>query len=95
MINIGEWLVILSGNVFLFFDLFMIKDVYWIKDGKKIDIEKSGGWLLFDIENCKLIIKYVSKEDVGNYKFIVINLVGLIISDVIVFGILRKFYKVI
>lgn len=95
MTNIGERSVTLSGNVFLFPDSPTIKDVYWTKDGKKIDIEKSGGRLSFDTENRKLIIKHVSKEDAGNYKLTATNSVGSTTSDAIFLGILRKFHKVI
>lgn len=73
MTNIGERSVTLSGNVFLFPDSPTIQDAYWTKDGKKIDIEESGGRLSIDTENRKLIIKHVSEEDAGNYKLSRVN----------------------
>lgn len=95
MTNIGKGLVTLSGNVFLFPDSPLIREAYWTKDGKKIDIEESGGRLSLDTENRKLIIKHVSKEDAGNYKLTVTNSVGSTTSDAIVLGILRMFHKVL
>lgn len=84
--NIGERSVSLSGNVFLYPDSPTIQDVYWTKDGKKIDIAGSGGRLSFDIENKKLIIKPVGKDDAGNYKLTATNSVGSTTSDTIVLG---------
>lgn len=78
----------LIGNVFLYEGFFDILEVFWIKDSKRIDIQRSGGkYLEVIIENLLLIIRQVNKYDVGNYQLIVINVVGLISSNVIVFGI--------
>lgn len=87
--NINEKLVKLIGIVFIDCDLFLINEVYWIKNGDSIDIQGSGGW--FFIDNYDFIIKNVGQDDVGDYRFIVFNLVGLIISEVIVFGMIKNY----
>lgn len=59
----------------------------------KKKIKESGGKLL-DISNdyLLLIIINVCLDDVGEYRFIVINVVWLSISDVIVLGILISYF---
>lgn len=42
-----------------------------------------GKYLIVSVDDLFLIIYNVNKYDVGLYKFIVINVVGIIISDVI------------
>lgn len=45
-ININNRLVKFCGNVFVYDNLFCILSVYWIKDGKKIDIKENDGRFL-------------------------------------------------
>lgn len=45
-INIKNKLVKFCGNVFVYDNLFGILSVYWVKDGKKIDIIENGGKFL-------------------------------------------------
>lgn len=69
-------------------DLFGIWEVFWFKNGEKIDVYGSCGRLLGVIINdLFLIIKDVSKDDVGKYLLKVRNVIGINISDVICFGI--------
>lgn len=91
MSNIEEQSETLCGNVFLFPDSPPIQDAYWTKDGKKIDIEGSGGRISFDFRNKKLIIKEVGEEDTGNYKLTATNSIGSTTSDAIVLGISLEF----
>lgn len=49
-------------------NLFCIWSVYWIKDGKKIDIRENGGWFLeVIVDELLLNIKDVNFDDIGDY----------------------------
>lgn len=54
--------------MFFYEDFFDILEVFWIKNGERIDIWGSGGRLLeVIIDNLFLIIREVNVDDVGNY----------------------------
>lgn len=56
------------GNIFLDDDLLGFFEVFWMKNGKKIDIKGSGGRLLeVIIDDLLLIIREVCYYDVGFY----------------------------
>lgn len=58
------------GNVVIYDNLFVIVEIFWIKNGEKIsfDIEESGGkFFEVNIDNLLLMIRNVSFEDVGKY----------------------------
>lgn len=77
----------LSGAVFLSDDSPGIKDVFWSKNGEKIDIQGSGGRLSgVTIDDPSLIIRDVSQEDVGKYQLTARNAIGTNTSDVISIG---------
>lgn len=64
-----------------------IKDVFWSKNGEKIDIQGSGGRLSgVTIDDPSLIIRDVSQEDVGKYQLTARNAIGTNTSDVISIG---------
>lgn len=58
------------GNVVIYDNLFVIVEIFWIKNGEKIsfDIEENGEKCLkVNIDNLLLMIRNVSFEDVGEY----------------------------
>lgn len=58
------------GNVVIYDNLFVIVEIFWIKNGKKIsfDIEENcGKFLEVNIDNLLLMIRNVSFGDVGKY----------------------------
>lgn len=64
-----------------------IHDVFWSKNGEKIDIQGSGGRLSGgNINNPSLTIRGVSQEDVGKYHLTAVNAIGQNDSDVITIG---------
>lgn len=91
-ICIKNYFVKLIGNVFLYEEFFVIYMVFWLKNGRRLDIDGSRGkYLDFSIDDLLLIIFNVNKYDVGFYCFIVINVVGLINSINIVLGMIYIF----
>lgn len=86
--NIKCKLLKLIGNVSLYDDSPDILEVFWTKNGEKIDTRGSGGRLLgVTISRPSLIIKNVNVDDAGNYQLTAVNAVGSTTSDVIVLGI--------
>lgn len=78
----------LIGNVFLYEGSPDILEVFWTKDSKRIDTQRSGGkYLEVTIENPSLTIRQVNKYDAGNYQLTATNVVGSTSSNVIVLGI--------
>lgn len=56
------------GNIFLDDDLLGFFEVFWMKNGEKIDIKGSGGRLLeVIIDDLLFIIREVCYYDVGFY----------------------------
>lgn len=83
----------LRGVVFLSKNSPDIQNVFWSKNGEKIDIQGSGGRLSgVTIDDPSLTIRDVSQEDAGNYQLTAINAVGPNDSDVISIGILKGFF---
>lgn len=65
-----------------------IQEVFWTKNGEKIDTRGSGGRLSeVTIDNPSLIIRDVNVDDAGIYQFTALNVVGSTTSDVIILGI--------
>lgn len=65
-----------------------ILEVFWTKNGDKIDSRGSGGRLSeVTIDNPSIIIRDVNVVDAGNYQLTAVNAVGSTTSDVIVLGI--------
>lgn len=65
-----------------------ILEVFWTKNGEKIDSRGSGGRLSeVTIDNPSIIIRDVNVVDAGNYQLTAVNAVGSTTSDVIVLGI--------
>lgn len=86
--NIKGKILKLIGNVSLYDDSPDILEVFWTKNGERIDTRGSGGRLSeVTIDNPSLIIRDVTAEDAGNYQLTAVNAVGSTTSDVIVLGI--------
>eukprot|EP00105_Crassostrea_gigas_P007551 XP_011421835.1 PREDICTED: uncharacterized protein LOC105324463 [Crassostrea gigas] len=67
----------LNGAVFVSDDSPGIQEVFWSKNGEKIDIQGSGGRLSgVTIDDPSLTIRNVSQEDAGKYLLTAINAVG-------------------
>lgn len=74
--------------MYLYDDSPDILEVFWTKNGEKIDTRGSGGRLSeVTIDNPSLIIRDVNVDDAGNYQFTAVNAVGSSTSDVIVLSI--------
>lgn len=85
--NIKKKIVKLIGNIFLDDDSPGLLEVFWTKNGKKIDIKGSGGRLSeVTIDDPSLIIKEVCHHDAGPYQLTATNAVGPTKSDEIVLG---------
>lgn len=97
--NISEGTCTLQGHavklrcdVFLYDESPTLTDVYWTRDGIKLNIGRSGGkYLKVDVNNQSLIINNVSYNDAGDYKLIAINAVGETRSKGIVLGNILRF----
>lgn len=86
--NIKGKILKLIGNVSLYDDSPDILEVFWTKNGERIDTRGSGGRLSeVTIDNPSLIIREVNVDDAGNYQLTAVNAVGSTTSDVIVLGI--------
>lgn len=79
----------LIATVFLYFDeLPAVQDVFWTKDGKKIDTNGSGGkYSEVTIQDPSLTIVDVNHHDAGSYQLTATNAVGSNKSEVIILGI--------
>lgn len=65
-----------------------ILEVFWTKNGERIDSQMSGGRLSnVSIEDPSLTIKDVCPKDVGKYQLTAVNAVGKNISEIIDLGI--------
>lgn len=83
----------LRGAVFLSDDSPDIKNIFWSKNGEKLDIQGSGGRLSgVTIDDPSLTIRNVSQEDAGKYQLTAINAVGPNDSAVISIGMLKGFF---
>lgn len=79
----------LVGNVFVYDGSPDILEVFWTKNGEKIDTEVSDGRLsTVTVDDPSLTIRDVSHTDAGEYKLIARNAVGTASSDIITIGIL-------
>lgn len=79
----------LVGNVFVYDGSPDILEVFWTKNGEKIDTQGSGGRLsTVTVDDPSLTIRDVSHIDAGKYKLIARNAVGTTSSDIITIGIL-------
>lgn len=83
----------LNGAVFVSDDSPGIQEVFWSKNGEKIDIQGSGGRLSgVTIDDPSLTIRNVSQEDAGKYQLTAINAVGPNDSAIISIGMLKGFF---
>lgn len=83
--NIKSKTVTLIGTVFLYDDSPEVSEVFWTKNGIRIDTQKSGGRLSeVTINDPSLTIKNVCRDDTGNYQLTATNAVGSTISDSII-----------
>lgn len=97
--NISEGTCTLQGHavklrcdVFLYDESPTLTDVYWTKDGIKLNIGGRGEkYLGGDVNNQSLIINNVNYNDDGDYKLIAINAVGETRSKGIVLGNILRF----
>lgn len=79
----------LVGNVFVYDGSPDILEVFWTKNGEKIDPQGSGGRLsAVTVDDPSLTIRDVGHIDAGEYKLIARNAVGTTSSDIIAIGIL-------
>lgn len=86
----------LRGVVFLSKNSPDIQNVFWSKNGEKIDVQGSGGRLSgVTIDDPSLTIRDVSQEDAGKYQLTAINAVGPNDSDVISIGMLKVLFFLI
>lgn len=78
----------LISNVYLCSGKFpAIQDVFWTKNGAKLDIKGSGGkYSEVGVYDPSLIIYNVNHHDIGSYQLTATNAVGSTKSDVIVLG---------
>lgn len=65
-----------------------ILEVFWTKNGERINSQKRGGRLPnVSIEDPSLTIKDVCHKDIGKYQLTAVNAVGENISEIIDLGI--------
>lgn len=80
--------VTLIGNVFLYGSLPAVKNVFWTKNGQKLDTNGSGGkYSEVTVDNPSLTIFNVNKFDDGSYQLTATNALGSTRSDLINLGI--------
>lgn len=77
----------LRCDVFLYQDSPALTDVFWTKDGIKLDIATHNGkYAVSDTTYPSLTINNVNYNDAGDYQLTVVNAVGKSSSEVIVLG---------
>lgn len=77
----------LNCGVFLYDESPALNDVYWTKNGMKIDIEQNNGkYSGMNINDPSLTINRVNHNDAGDYQLTAVNAVGETESEVIVLG---------
>lgn len=80
--------ITLSGDVFLYESFPAVQNVFWTKDGKKLDTEEIGGkYTEVRADDLSLTILEVNKHDDGSYQLTATNAVGSTSSDIIILGI--------
>lgn len=78
----------LIANVFLYEKLPVLNNVFWTKNGEKLDTKGSGGrYHGVTTTEPSLTIFDVNAHDAGSYQLTATNLVGSTKSDVIVLGV--------
>lgn len=84
----------LRCDVFLYDESPAVNDVYWTKNGIKLDVSKSNGkYSGVNINDPSLIINNVNYNDAGDYQLTAVNEVGETRSEVIVLGNDKMNYK--
>lgn len=79
----------LVGNVFVYDGSPKIEEVYWKKNGEKIDTKESGGKLsTVTVDDPSLTITNMNPDDAGEYQLFAENTEGTTSSDIIIIGIL-------
>lgn len=77
----------LRCDVFLYDESPAINDLYWTKNGIKLDVTKSDGkYSGVDMNETSLIINSVNHNDAGDYQLTAVNEVGETRSEVIKLG---------
>lgn len=77
----------LIATVFPFEKSLAVKDVFWTRNGDKIDTQGSSGkYSKVSVKNPSLTIFGVNKHDEGSYQLTAINVVGSTKSDDIILG---------
>lgn len=77
----------LRCDVFLYDESPTVNDLYWTKNGIKLDVTKSNGkYSGVDINDPSLTINSINHNDAGDYQLIAVNAVGETGSEVIVLG---------
>lgn len=85
--NIENRSVKLIGSIYFYEDSPDILETFWTKNGKELDMEKSGGKLSKTSNDTpSLTIRKVSPDDAGDYRLTARNAVGSSTSDAIVLG---------
>lgn len=80
--------ITLIGNVFLYGNLPAVQNVFWTKNGEKLDTQGSGGrYTEVTIDNPSLTIFEVNEYDAGSYQLTATNAVGSTRSDFLILGI--------
>lgn len=79
--------VTLIGNVFLYGNLPAVQDVFWTKNGEKLDSQGSGGrYTEVTVDNPSLTIFEVNEYDAGSYQLTATNDIGSTSSDFLILG---------
>lgn len=77
----------LIGNVFVIDDLPVIDEIYWTKNGNKINTQvNEGKYSKVSVDNPSLTIYNVNQYDAGHYTLTATNAAGTTVSDTIVLG---------
>lgn len=85
----------LIGNVFVIDDLPVIDEIYWTKNGNKIDTQiYEGKYSKVSVDIPSPTIYNVNQYDAGHYTLTATNAAGTTVSDAIVLGmVFLKQYK--